>query len=525
MSDEVEVGEIPEATKSRTAITRRQGDAMQAYGGAQNFPLADLSDGEFTMLVSRMRTHVDRLRQVKREMMLPGVHYIVPGERDIEKIKAAAEQGKVGISKAGAEFLMKLHNYVGRIEYAIDYGDPKNEETPAITVRSTCHVHAGNVDGPMVGIGVGAATSWEVKYRYRNAQRTCPACQKPALIFQREAKGGEYRGRSAYWCAPFKEGCGANFAGDDPTIAGQEAGKITNGDPFDLLNTLVKMSAKRAKVDGAITATGSSDLFVQDVEDVPRHEQERLRREIDEGADATVGEMYGPAGGDPNDWRNEPEAGTTRPAAGAAPASAPSAASSAPARTGSAKPATDRQKAALRALLRAKLGASGDVAQEQALIETMHVAEGFSGITVADASTAIDALNKMPDAPKGEAPAAAAPVSRAAALTESPTASAPPAAAPAQASPVERDSDGMPKDTTANREYYQRRIREMVEKLEAGATRKIMSNEDGILYLVGSNEMALLKLRGPVALEHLEVAALFKLGGYLKSELERTVSA
>ena len=54
---------------------------------------------KFLTLVSRMRTHVDRLRQVKREMMLPGVHHIVPGERDIEKIKAAAEHGRSGSAR------------------------------------------------------------------------------------------------------------------------------------------------------------------------------------------------------------------------------------------------------------------------------------------------------------------------------------------------------------------------------------------------------------------------------------------
>ena len=87
----------------------------------------------------------------------------------------------------------------------------------------------------------------------------------------------------------------------------------------------------------------------------------------------------------------------------------------------------------------------------------------------------------MPDAEGRSAGGRGAGLSGPAALTESPTASAPPAAAPAQASPVERDSEGMPKDTTANRENHQRRIREMVETLEAGGTRKIMSNEDGML--------------------------------------------
>ena len=70
-----------------------------------------------------------------------------------------------------------------------------------------------------------------------------------------------------------------------------------------------------------------------------------------------------------------------------------------------------------------------------------------------------------------------------------------------------KDNDGEPR-------YFRRRIREMVETLEAGGTRKIMSNEDGMLYLVGSNEMALFAARGPVALEHPTSPRLSKLGGY-----------
>lgn len=76
--------------------------------------------------------------------------------------------------------------------------------------------------GALVATGIGSANSHEVKYKYRNT------------------------------------------IGDDG-----EKLKVLNPEPADQQNTLVKMAAKRAYIDGVLKATGASRMFTQDVEDMP----------------------------------------------------------------------------------------------------------------------------------------------------------------------------------------------------------------------------------------------------------------
>lgn len=75
--------------------------------------------------------------------------------------------------------------------------------------------------GMLVATGIGSANSQEVKYKYR-----------------KEEKDGEKV-------------------------------RTLNPEPADQQNTLVKMAAKRAFVDGILKATGASRMFTQDIEDMP----------------------------------------------------------------------------------------------------------------------------------------------------------------------------------------------------------------------------------------------------------------
>lgn len=75
--------------------------------------------------------------------------------------------------------------------------------------------------GMLVATGIGSANSQEVKYKYRNV-----------------------------------------------TEDGEKI-KVLNPEPADQQNTLVKMAAKRAFIDGVLKATGASRMFTQDVEDMP----------------------------------------------------------------------------------------------------------------------------------------------------------------------------------------------------------------------------------------------------------------
>lgn len=49
--------------------------------------------------------------------------------------------------------------------------------------------------------------------------------------------------------------------------------------PADLANTVLKMAKKRAQIDLTLTATGASDVFAQDLEDLPDEVREELTRE------------------------------------------------------------------------------------------------------------------------------------------------------------------------------------------------------------------------------------------------------
>lgn len=74
----------------------------------------------------------------------------------------------------------------------------------------------------LVSVGIGSANSFEVKYKYRYVD----------------------------------------------TEEGEKV-RIDNPEPADQQNTLVKMAAKRAYIDGVLKATGASRMFTQDIEDMP----------------------------------------------------------------------------------------------------------------------------------------------------------------------------------------------------------------------------------------------------------------
>jgi hypothetical protein len=110
----------------------------------------------------------------------------------------------------------------------------------------------------LMGEGAGSCNSWESRYRWRVAERTCPQCHKANI---RHSKDG------GWYCWKRTEGCGATFSENDAAITGQETGRKPNPDPADVANTVLKISMKRCKVSTTINATSASEFFTQDVED------------------------------------------------------------------------------------------------------------------------------------------------------------------------------------------------------------------------------------------------------------------
>ena len=221
-----------------------------------SWALAQLSDQQFAQQMQMFKKGRDRLQQVMRSMMTADVHFgVIPGTG-----------GKPTLLQPGADLLLKMFNLVAEPTSEITYGD--GVTAPHFTIKARCIVHQGDIEGPVVAIGEAAASSWEKKWRYRTSERKCPACGKAAIIKGKAEYGG------GWVCFKKKDGCGAKFADGAKEIEGQVGGQVENPDPFELLNTAVKIANKRAKVHAAIAATDSSDLLTQDMEEGHSSHQE-----------------------------------------------------------------------------------------------------------------------------------------------------------------------------------------------------------------------------------------------------------
>ena len=122
-----------------------------------------------------------------------------------------------------------------------------------------CRLLRGDV---LIAEGDASCNSREAKYRWREAQRACPACGQAAIIKGREEYGG------GWVCFKKKGGCGAKYPDGDQTIESQQTGRVFNPDIADQVNTIQKMAQKRALVGAVLLAVNASEFFTQDVEDM-----------------------------------------------------------------------------------------------------------------------------------------------------------------------------------------------------------------------------------------------------------------
>lgn len=221
--------------------------------------LAMMGEAEFEARLSSMKLGQERVRRIQRELMIgptpespEGEDYgVIPGTK------------KPTLLKPGAEKICQAYGLVPTFEREWKYGD--GITAPHLRVEMTCYLHRGDKNGPIVGQGVGASNSWEKKHRYRNAQRACPSCGVEGALLR--SKDVDEDGDRGWFCWGKKGGCGAKFAGSAPSIMEQHPGQVENPDPYEVENTLLKMSAKRAQVDAVLRTTATSGLFTQDVED------------------------------------------------------------------------------------------------------------------------------------------------------------------------------------------------------------------------------------------------------------------
>jgi hypothetical protein len=196
----------------------------------------------------------------RRKSLVGFVQQIMVDGHDFGKIPGAGD--KPTLLKPGAE---KLATFFGLTPVFIPvsvtedwYGVDGNGE-PFFYYRYKCELWR---HGSLIATSEGSCNSHEKKYRYRQGERLCPECEKPAIRKDtKNAQGGWY-------CWAKIGGCGAQFRKGDTRIEEQDTGKILNPDVADQVNTIQKMSQKRALIAAVLLAVNASEFFTQDIEDM-----------------------------------------------------------------------------------------------------------------------------------------------------------------------------------------------------------------------------------------------------------------
>lgn len=212
--------------------------ADQTYMPAMSIPQA----------VARFNTLVEFVQTVMRADVDYGV---IPGTP------------KPTLLKPGAEKLTTLFGLTTRfqvVEKVEDWTGEQHGGEPFFYYWYRCQLWRGE---RLIAEADGSCNSREAKYRWRDAKRVCPACGKAAIIKGKEEYGG------GWLCFKKQDGCGAKFRAGDAAIESQAAGRVPNPDICDQVNTLQKMSQKRALIAVVLIGVNASEFFTQDVEDIP----------------------------------------------------------------------------------------------------------------------------------------------------------------------------------------------------------------------------------------------------------------
>jgi len=190
--------------------------------------------------------------QFVRSALQPSIDYgVIPGCGDKPTLLLPGAQKIAALFRFGT----RLH-LDKEIE---DWTGADHKDEPFFAYRHRCEVFDHH--GQLVATGYGSCNSWEKKYRWRESKRRCPRCESEAI------RKGKNPG-DGWYCWGKIGGCGAKFREDDPAIALQQVGLVPNPEIWDLTNTLLKMSAKRAYVGGILYAAGVSEFFTSDLEDM-----------------------------------------------------------------------------------------------------------------------------------------------------------------------------------------------------------------------------------------------------------------
>lgn len=173
-----------------------------------------------------VRAQVNLVQEVMKAVMQKGTHYgTIPGCGE-----------KPTLLKPGAEKLASTF----RLAINPEIEDMSLKDVVRFRIRAMI-THQNT--GAFLGAGVGECSSNEEKYCWRNA-----VCKEEYDETPEDRRRKKWR-----------KGYGGKV----------ETAQQVRTNPADLANTILKMAKKRALVDGILTVCGASDIFTQDIEDMP----------------------------------------------------------------------------------------------------------------------------------------------------------------------------------------------------------------------------------------------------------------
>lgn len=191
--------------------------AVDTYGGR-------------SLTAADVRSQVNLIQDVMRSVMFDGTHYgTIPGTKSIS------------LYKAGAEKLMATFRLAA---------DPEVEDLSTDgEIHYRVKVKLLSSSGSFLGAGIGECSSREDKYAWR--MMICQEEYDATPDNRRRIKFSKYQGKV-------------------------EKKQQIRTNPADVANTILKMAKKRAQVDAVITVTAASDIFTQDIEDLPDELREHI---------------------------------------------------------------------------------------------------------------------------------------------------------------------------------------------------------------------------------------------------------
>ena len=197
------------------------------------------------LTVADMRGQVNLIQEVMKEVMEEGTHWgTIPGCK------------LPSLYKAGAEKLIMTFRLVPEIDVeVIELPNEHREYRTKVTIFSAT--------GNKLGTGVGSCTTMEGKYRFRTGEKTVTDKPVPKEYWSlRKTAPADAQ-------ALIGKGNSTKKVDGDWFITSGGGDKVEHDNPADYYNTCLKMSKKRGVSDAVLTVTAASDIFTQDIEDMP----------------------------------------------------------------------------------------------------------------------------------------------------------------------------------------------------------------------------------------------------------------